>query len=94
MEIPSDVKILMKRCQVGVGGRNALDDAHSIMAECYGTLGKLATENAICAEQRKALAAEVERQSSAIKAAIRILASDGVARTAEATRALVILQSA
>jgi hypothetical protein len=32
---------LMKRCQYGVGGRNALDDAHSILAECYGTLGAL-----------------------------------------------------
>jgi hypothetical protein len=34
----------MKRCQIGVGGRNALDEAHSIMAECYGTLGALAAE--------------------------------------------------
>ena len=31
----------MKRCQIGVGGRRALDDAHDIMAECYGTLGAL-----------------------------------------------------
>lgn len=38
-ELLGNVAILMKRCQVGVGGRNALDDAHSIMAECYGTLG-------------------------------------------------------
>lgn len=38
------VKRLMKRCQIGVGGRNALDEAHSIMAECYGTLGSLAAE--------------------------------------------------
>ena len=37
----SSVERLMKRCQIGVGGRNALDDAHSIMAECYGTLGAL-----------------------------------------------------
>ena len=36
-----DTQRLMKRCQVGVGGRNALDEAHSIMAECYGTLGRL-----------------------------------------------------
>lgn len=35
------VQKLMKRCQVGVGGKNALDDAHDIMAECYGTLGVL-----------------------------------------------------
>lgn len=31
---------LMKRCQIGVGGRHALDNAHDIMAECYGTLGR------------------------------------------------------
>lgn len=36
----ADVDALMKRCQVGVGGRNALDNAHSIMADCYGTLGR------------------------------------------------------
>lgn len=37
----ADVDSLMKRCQIGVGGRRALDDAHSIMADCYGTLGAL-----------------------------------------------------
>lgn len=37
----TEVEALMKRCQIGVGGRYALDDAHSIMAECYGTLGLL-----------------------------------------------------
>ena len=36
----------MKRCQRGVGGRNALDEAHDIMAECYGTLGRLESERA------------------------------------------------
>ncbi len=35
---------LMKRCQIGVGGRNALDTAHDIMAECYGTIGALVQE--------------------------------------------------
>lgn len=40
----SDVSNLMKRCQRGVGGRNALDEAHGIMAECYGTLGLLQAE--------------------------------------------------
>ena len=40
----SDVAELMKRCQRGVGGRNALDEAHDIMAECYGTLGRLEAE--------------------------------------------------
>ena len=39
------VERLMKRCQISVGGRNALDTAHSIiMAECYGTLGALVQE--------------------------------------------------
>ena len=37
----AEVDALMKRCQIGVGGRHALDNAHSIMAECYGTLGLL-----------------------------------------------------
>lgn len=35
---------LMKRCQVGCGGRNALNDAHDILAECYGTIGALVAE--------------------------------------------------
>lgn len=36
-----EVERLMKRCQRGCGGRNALEDAHDILAECYGTLGAL-----------------------------------------------------
>ena len=40
----AEVDALMKRCQIGVGGRHALDNAHSIMAECYGTLGALMLE--------------------------------------------------
>ena len=36
----AEIDRLMKRCQVGVGGRHALDNAHDIMAECYGTLGR------------------------------------------------------
>ena len=40
----TEVDALMKRCQVGVGGRHALDDAHSIIAECSGTLGALMLE--------------------------------------------------
>lgn len=40
----AEVDALMKRCQIGVGGRNALDQAHDIMAECYGTLGALRIE--------------------------------------------------
>lgn len=44
MATTEEVERLMKRCQIGVGGRNALDTAHDIMAECYGTLGALAQE--------------------------------------------------
>ena len=55
----SEVAELMKRCQRGVGGRNALDEAHDIMAECYGTLGRLESE-------RDALEAENARFQSAI----------------------------
>ena len=36
-----EIDALMKRCQIGVGGKHALDNAHNIMAECYGTLGAL-----------------------------------------------------
>jgi len=43
-DFTASVEALMKRCQNGVGGRNALDQAHEIMAECYGTLGKLLLE--------------------------------------------------
>jgi hypothetical protein len=39
-----EIKALMKRCQIGVGGRNALDNAHDIMASCYRTLGALMTQ--------------------------------------------------
>ena len=39
-----DVEALMKRCQIGVGGRHALDNAHDILAECYRTLGALVQE--------------------------------------------------
>ena len=40
----ADVEALMKRCQIGVVGRSALENAHSIMADCYGTLGALMLE--------------------------------------------------
>jgi len=40
----NEVEKLMKRCQNGVGGYKALDAAHSIMAECYGTLWALLQE--------------------------------------------------
>lgn len=41
----SEVELLMKRCQRGVGGFGALNEAHDIMAECYGMLGKIDSEN-------------------------------------------------
>jgi hypothetical protein len=42
---------LMKRCQIGVGGRNALDEAHDIMAECFGVIVALVAErDALIAE--------------------------------------------
>ena len=44
MATTEEVERLMKRCQIGVGGRGALDKAHDIMADCYGTLGALVQE--------------------------------------------------
>mgnify|MGYP000856247808 FL=1 len=44
MATTEEVERLMKRCQIGVGGRGALDVAHDIMAECYGTMGALVQE--------------------------------------------------
>jgi hypothetical protein len=33
---------VMKACQSGFGNyKNALDDANNLLAECYGTIGKL-----------------------------------------------------
>lgn len=57
----SDVAELMKRCQRGVGGRNALDEAHDIMAECYGTLGRLEAERDALRQQLAERDAEIER---------------------------------
>ena len=39
-----DAERLMKKLQIGVGGRSALENAHSIMADCYGTIGFLLSE--------------------------------------------------
>ena len=44
MSTTAEVEALMKRCQIGVGGRYALDTAHDILAECYRTLGALVEE--------------------------------------------------
>ena len=32
---------VMKKCQIGFGGRSALNDCHDLLAECYGTIGKM-----------------------------------------------------
>ena len=40
----TEAKNLMKRCQIGCGGKHALDDAHDMLAECYGTIGALLAE--------------------------------------------------
>lgn len=48
----SDVAALMKRCQIGVPrGPNAYDDLHSILADCYGTMGALGADNARLQDQ-------------------------------------------
>jgi hypothetical protein len=63
----ADVPALMKRCQIGVPrGPNAYDDLHSILAECYGTLGSLGAENARLREALQALcvAADNMREAS------------------------------
>lgn len=65
----SDVAELMKRCQRGVGGRNALDEAHDIMAECYGTLGRLEAERAALEAERDALRAEISDLHTTMMAA-------------------------
>jgi len=40
-----NIEKLMKKCQIGCGGRNALDDAHDILSECYGALGRLHSDS-------------------------------------------------
>lgn len=69
MGIPTkDVERLMKACQRGVGGPGALNKAHDIMADAYGTLGSLVAE-------RDALLEEVARlrrgETICIKCGIR-----------------------
>jgi len=61
----ADVPALMKRCQIGVPrGPNAYDDLHSILAECYGTLGSLGAENARLRGRAKYLRDVGEHKSS------------------------------
>lgn len=55
----AEVDALMKRCQVGVGGRNALDNAHSIMADCYGTLGALTAELEAMHDMRREMQSQI-----------------------------------
>ncbi len=63
----ADATALMKRCQIGVPrGPNAYDELHSILAECYGTLGAMTAELARTNEQwekshQTALAIQDER---------------------------------
>ena len=62
----AEIEALMKRCQIGVGGRHALENAHSIMADCYGTLGALM----LAVEQ---LAAECGRHADDLRCALEAL---------------------
>jgi len=39
-----DTDAMQTRLRIGVGGRKALDDAHDIMGECYGLIGRLMAE--------------------------------------------------
>ena len=64
---------LMKRCQIGVGGRNALEEAHDIMAECYGVIGALVAE-------RDELRAHIDR--------VYRVTDEGLTRQAEYLRKL------
>lgn len=60
-----DVEILMKQCQIGVGGKDALNKAHNIMADCFGTLGALARE-------RDQLQAELAKYRDAPVVAVKL----------------------
>ena len=59
---------LMKRCQVGVGvgGLRALDKAHDIMAECYGTLGAMMSEIEALRSEIRGLAQAMVRTGTSI----------------------------
>lgn len=60
-----DIERLMKQCQIGVGGKDALNKAHNIMADCYGTLGALARE-------RDQLQAELSKYRDAPVVAVKL----------------------
>jgi regulator of replication initiation timing len=43
----TDTNEIMKKCQIGFGSYpKALQHANNLLAECYGTIGKLEAENA------------------------------------------------
>ncbi len=47
---------LMKLCQIGCGGNGALEKAHDIMSDCYGTLGAMSIEIRLLRDALKEIA--------------------------------------
>jgi hypothetical protein len=60
------IEDLMKRCQIGVGGKHALDDAHDIMADCYGTLGAMMSEIEALRSETRGCAQEMATMGNAL----------------------------
>ena len=61
----------MKRCQVGVPRRhNAYEELHDILADCYGTIGRLVTE---VGRLRASPSEAVERDAARWKAVAIVL---------------------
>jgi hypothetical protein len=56
---------LMKRCQIGVGPRQ-MNEAHDIMAECYGTLGAMMSEIEALRSEIRGLAQAMVRTGTSI----------------------------
>jgi len=83
MATTEEVNRLMKRCQIGVGGRGALDTAHDILAECYGVLGALVHERDMlrtgdtCARQCEGTAYRIEARQQKRREVARILEAKG-----------------
>lgn len=78
------IERLMKRCQVGVGGRHALDNAHSIMAECYGTLGAMMLEIERLRRQVSHMRETASRSVSAVLYDVHVAELKGALERAEA----------